>query len=199
MSRSRLHLPHKTAIFLAAVLLHVNFNLASAHAPIAAHHNAVELKRESATSVQFAFVLNLPQVLHALLAPRLAYPDFLQSYANLSDPALDKEMAKAGAALSAKAHFTLPSGAKAHLQHWQWPEKQAVRESLKVSLMRLNMPPTATSHPDPVPVWARAQAKTPISWAQLRLPPALFPIAVSLPNDKFWLTEQIPMALVELP
>jgi hypothetical protein len=199
VSRSRLHLPHKTAIFLAAVLLHVNFNLASAHAPIAAHHNAVELKRESATSVQFAFVLNLPQVLHALLAPRLAYPDFLQSYANLSDPALDKEMAKAGAALSAKAHFTLPSGAKAHLQHWQWPEKQAVRESLKVSLMRLNMPPTATSHPDPVPVWARAQAKTPISWAQLRLPPALFPIAVSLPNDKFWLTEQIPMALVELP
>ena len=199
MSRSRLHLPHKTAIFLAAVLLHLNFNLASAHAPIAAHHNAVELKRESATSVQFAFVLNLPQVLHALLAPRLAYPDFLQSYANLSDPALDKEMAKAGTALSAKAHFTLPSGAKAHLQHWQWPEKQAVRESLKVSLMRLNMPPTATSHPDPVPVWARAQAKTPISWAQLRLPPALFPIAVSLPNDKFWLTEQIPMALVELP
>ena len=199
MSRSRLHLPHKTAVFLAAVLLHLNFNLASAHAPIAAHHNAVELKRESATSVQFAFVLNLPQVLHALLAPRLAYPDFLQSYANLSDPALDKEMAKAGAALSAKAHFTLPSGAKAHLQHWQWPEKQAVRDSLKVSLMRLNMPSSATSHLDPVPVWARAQAKTPISWAQLRLPPALFPIVVSLPHDKFWLTEQIPMAIVDLP
>lgn len=199
MSRSRLHLPHKTAVFLAAVLLHLNFNLASAHAPIAAHHNAVELKRESATSVQFAFVLNLPQVLHALLAPRLAYPDFLQSYANLSDPALDKEMAKAGAALSAKAHFTLPSGAKAHLQHWQWPEKQAVRDSLKVSLMRLNMPSSATSHLDPMPVWARAQAKTPISWAQLRLPPALFPIVVSLPHDKFWLTEQIPMARVELP
>jgi hypothetical protein len=192
-------LPHKTAVFLAAVLLHLNFNLASAHAPIAAHHNAVELKRESATSVQFAFVLNLPQVLHALLAPRLAYPDFLQSYANLSDPALDKEMAKAGAALSAKAHFTLPSGAKAHLQHWQWPEKQAVRDSLKVSLMRLNMPSSATSHLDPMPVWARAQAKTPISWAQLRLPPALFPIVVSLPHDKFWLTEQIPMARVELP
>jgi len=199
VSRSRLHLPHKTAVFLAAVLLHLNFNLASAHAPIAAHHNAVELKRESATSVQFAFVLNLPQVLHALLAPRLAYPDFLQSYANLSDPALDKEMAKAGAALSAKAHFTLPSGAKAHLQHWQWPEKQAVRDSLKVSLMRLNMPSSATSHLDPMPVWARAQAKTPISWAQLRLPPALFPIVVSLPHDKFWLTEQIPMARVELP
>ena len=179
--------------------MQLNFNLASAQAPAAAHYNAVELKRESATSVQFTFVLNLPQVLHALLAPRLAYPDFLQSYANLSDPALDKEIAKAGAALSAKAHFTLPSGAKAYLQHWQWPEKQAVRNSLKVSLMLLNVPPSATSHLDPVPVLAWAQAKTPISWAQLRLPPALYPIVVSLPHDKFWLTEQIPMALVDLP
>ena len=199
MPRFVLNLLHKAAAFLAAALFFISSNSAWAQLQPVAHFNAVELKRESPTSVQFAFVLNLPQVLHALLAPRLAYPDFLQSYANLSDPALDKEMAKAGTALSAKAHFTLPSGAKAHLQHWQWPEKQAVRESLKVSLMRLNMPPTATSHPDPVPVWARAQAKTPISWAQLRLPPALFPIAVSLPNDKFWLTEQIPMALVELP
>jgi hypothetical protein len=34
---------------------------------------------------------------------------------------------------------------------------------------------------------------------QLQLPPALHPIVVSLPNDKFWLTAQIPMAIVELP
>jgi len=43
------------------------------------------------------------------------------------------------------------------------------------------------------------QAKTPISRVQLQLPPALYPVVVSLPNDKFWLTEQIPMAIVELP
>ena len=189
----------KAAAFLAAALLHVHVNPASAQAPPLAHYNAVELKRESATSVQFAFTLNLPQVLRALLAPRLAFPDFLQTCANLSDAELDKAIAKAGAALSAQAHFTLSSGAKASLQHWQWPSRQAVRDSLKVSLMLLNMPPSATSHLDPVPVLARAQAKAPISRAQLQLPPALYPIAVSLPNDKFWLTEQIPMALVELP
>jgi len=189
----------KAAALLAAGLLHFNFNPASAQAPPLAHYNAVELKRESATSVQFAFTLNLPQVLHVLLAPRLAFPDFLQSYANLPDPELDREIAKAGATLSARAHFTLPSGAKANLQHWQWPNRQAVRDALKVSLMLLNMPPSATSHLDPVQVLARAQAKAPISRAQLQLPPALYPIAVSLPGDKFWLTEQIPMALVELP
>ena len=67
------------------------------------------------------------------------------------------------------------------------------------SLMLLNMPPSAASHLDPVRVLAQAQAKTPISRVQLQLPPALHPIVVSLPNDKFWLTEQIPMAIIELP
>jgi hypothetical protein len=73
------------------------------------------LERESATSVQFAFALNLSHVVHQLLASQLAYPALLQSYADLSDPGLDKEVGKAVAALSAKAYFTLPSGAKNNL------------------------------------------------------------------------------------
>jgi hypothetical protein len=163
-----------------------------------AHYNAVELKRESAMRVNFAFALNLPEVLHQLLAPQMAYPAFLQNYADLPDPALDKEVAKAAAALSAKAYFTLPSGAKAQLTQWQLPGKQALRDSFKTSLLLLSMPPSAASHLDPVRVLAQVQAKTPISRVQLQLPPALYPIVVSLKNDKFWLTAQIPMAMVEL-
>lgn len=199
MPRSQLNLLHQAAVCFAAALLCLNFNFASAQTQLVAHHNAVELKRESATSVQFVFALNLPQVLHALLAPHLAYRDFLRSYANHSDQALDKEIAKASASLSAKAYFNLASGAKANLEHWQWPDKQLVRDSLKASLMLLDTPLGATSHLDPVPVLAHAQAETTRSRAQLQLPPVFYPIAVSLPHDKFWLTEQIPMALVELP
>lgn len=172
---------------------------AQAQAQVVAHYNAVELKRASATSVQLVFSLNLPQVLHSVLAPQLAYPAFLQQYAAMPDAAFEKEIAKAGAALSAKAFFTLPSGAKAPIKQWQWPEKQALRDLLQASLLLLSMPPSAASHLDPVPVLAQAQAKTGISRAQLQLPAALCPIIVSLPNDKFWLTDQIPMALVELP
>jgi hypothetical protein len=191
----------KAAAFLAAALFFLCSNLALAQPqpqPLA-HYNAVELARESPTSVQFAFALNLPQVLHQVLAPQLQYPAFLQNYADLPDRALDKELAKASAAMSAKAYFTLPSGAKAHIKQWQFPDKQALRDSFKASLMLLNMPPGPASHLDPVRVLAQAQAKTPIGRAQLQLPPALYPIVVSLPNDKFWLTEQIPMAIVELP
>ncbi|PUE38654.1 hypothetical protein [Limnohabitans sp. Bal53] len=158
------------------------------------------MKRESANSVNFTFALNLPQVLHQLLAPQLAFPSFLQSYADLPDPAFDKEIVKAVTALGAKAYFTLPSGAKVNIKKWQLPDTQLLRQSFKVSLLLLNMPPSPASHLDPVNVLAQAQAKTPISRVvQMQLPTALYPIEVSLPNDKFWLTEQIPMAIVELP
>ena len=199
MPRFVLNLLHKAAAFLAAALFFISSNSAWAQLQPVAHYNAVELKRESPTSVHFAFALNLPQVLHQVLAPQLQYPAFLQNYANLPDPALDKEISKAIAALSAKAYFTLPSGAKAHIRQWQLPDRQALRDSFKASLMLLNMPPGPASHLDPVRVLAQVQAKTPISRAQLQLPPALYPIVVSLANDKFWLTEQIPMAIIELP
>ena len=201
MPRFRLNWRRKAAAFLAAALFFLCSNLALAQPqpqPLA-HYNAVELARESPTSVQFAFALNLPQVLHQVMAPQLQYPAFLQRYADLPDPAFDKEIAKASVALSAQAYFTLPSGAKANIKQWQLPDKLALRDSFKASLILLNMPPGPASHLDPVRVLAQVQAKTPISRVQLQLPPALYPIVVSLPNDKFWLTEQIPMAIIELP
>jgi len=197
--RFRVKLRYAAAAFFAAASLYTQLHPALAQAQPPAHYNAVELQRDSPTSVQFAFSLNLPQVLHQVLAPQLAFPAFLQRYADLSDPALDKEIATASVALSAQAFFTLPSGAKAHIKQWQLPDAQALRDSFKASLMLLNMPPSPASHLDPVRVLAQVQAKTPISRVQLQLPPAIYPVVVSLPNDKFWLTEQIPMAIVELP
>jgi hypothetical protein len=51
---------------------------------------------------------------------------------------------------------------------------------------------------DPVPVQARLQTPKPIRQAQLQLPVALYPIEVTIQNDKFWLTSQIPLAMVNL-
>ena len=190
---------YKAAALLAATLFALLTSPACAQAQAVAveHYNAVELQRESATRVNVAFALNLPEVLHQLLAPQQAYPAFLQSYANLSEPALDTEVAKAAAALSAKAYFTLPSGAKARLTQWQLPDRQALRDSFKTSLLLLSMPPSAASHLDPVRVLAQVQATKPLHRVQLQLPPALYPIVVRVKNDTFWLTAHIPMAMVE--
>ena len=193
-----LPLLNRAAACIAAALFFSFANISAAQAP--AHYNALELKRESANSVNFTFALNLPQVLHQVMAPQLSYTSFLQSYADLPDPAFDKEIVKAVTALGAKAYFTLPSGAKVNIKKWQLPDTQLLRQSFKVSLLLLNMPPSPASHLDPVSVRAQAHAKTPISRVlQLQLPSALYPIVVSLSSDKFWLTEQIPMAIVDLP
>jgi len=117
----------------------------------------------------------------------------------LSDTEINKEIAKAATALSAQAYFTLPSGAKANIKRWQLPDAQTLRDAFKASQIILNLPASANMHLDPVRVLAQVQAKTPVNRVQLQLPPAMYPIVVSLPNDKFWLTAQIPTAIMELP
>jgi hypothetical protein len=190
-----LHLSRRTAALLACASFFLYVHTASAQA----HFNGLELKRESASKVNFTFALNLPQVLHQVMAPELPYPSFLQSHADLPEFVLEKKIAKAMIDLSNKAYLTMPSGTKAHVKKWQLPDTQALRESFKASLLLLNMPPSSTSHLDPMLVRAQAEAKTPITRVQLQLPTALHPILVSLSNDTFWLTEHIPMAIVELP
>lgn len=195
----RLDLLYRAAALLAATLVYLQPHAVLAQAQQVAHYNAVELARESATQVQFTFMLNLPQVLHQVLAPQLPYPAFLQRYADLPDTEINKEIAKAATALSAQAYFTLPSGAKANIKRWQLPDAQTLRDAFKASQIILNLPASANMHLDPVRVLAQVQAKTPVNRVQLQLPPAMYPIVVSLPNDKFWLTAQIPMAILELP
>ena len=162
------------------------------------HNNTLELKKESATYIRVNLVLNLTQVLHRVLAPQTTYADFLRRCAELSDAALALEMAKASKALTAKSWVTLPSGSKNMLTHWQLPDTPVLRETCKVGTFILQMPPGAASHLDPMPVQAQVQTKRPINRVQLQLHPALHPILVNFKNDKFWLTEQIPMALVDL-
>ena len=51
---------------------------------------------------------------------------------------------------------------------------------------------------DPMRVQATVSSKVPVTRVQLQLHPALFPILVSYKEDKFWLTQDIPMAIVDL-
>jgi hypothetical protein len=94
--------------------------------------------------------------------------------------------------------LTLPSGAKVNVQQWQLPDKQSIRDALTSSLVLLNLPERGTMHVDPLQVTAMAQIKAPVSRIQLQLPSEMNPILVSVKSDKFWLTDQISMAIVEL-
>lgn len=162
------------------------------------HQNTVEIKRRSNLEISLTFALNLPTLLHKVLAPKSNYAIFLKSQVELTDKALDQEIALLNAKFSKNAFLTLPSGAKVNVQQWQLPDKQSIRDALTTSLILLNMPDKGIMHVDPLLLTATAQIKSPVSRIQLQLPPEMNPILVSVKSDNFWLTDQIPMAIFQL-
>ena len=132
------------------------------------------------------------------LAPKTSYSAFLNAQIELSDQAFDRQIAQVSARLSDRAFLVLPSGTKLQLKQWQLPEHKILRNALVSSLILLNLPQTTNAHIDPMNVTSTVQSKQPISRAQLQLPAAMNPILVVFKADQFWLTDQIPSAIIEL-
>ena len=167
-------------------------------AQIVGHNNQLDISLVEGRLLQCDFSLNLLPLLYSHLAPKSHPGEFLQSFSKLSDAAMDKELDKLTQALGAQSFFTLPTGTKLRLKHWQLPSKQLIREAMKVSLLLMQMPPNAASHIDPMLVQAKATGKVPVTRVQLQLHPALFPIFVVYKEDKFWLTPEIPTAIMDI-
>jgi hypothetical protein len=170
----------------------------SALAQSAAHPNTLRIIQEGTHTLVFQFSLNLPQVLHQLLSPAVAYAAFLQTHAAMPSGPWASALQKAQARLAANGVLTLPGGKPLRLQSWQWPDADVIAQSLRAQELLLHFPEASRPHLDPVLVPARLQTLQPIYQAQLQLPAALHPIEVTVKNDKFWLTNQISLARVNL-
>ena len=162
------------------------------------HFNQVEVKRENKEKLIFVFSLNLPQALHQLLAPQLPFADFLTKYAELPELDFQNALKSATSQLSGSSFLIVSSGAKVNFKNWQLPSNNALRELFKANIFLLQLPPGPQSHLPPAVVQAEVQTKTAINRAQLQLHKALHPIFVKVQQDQFWLTNQIPMAVVNL-
>ena len=162
------------------------------------HPNTLDIVKLDAKNWTFQFSLNLPQLLHRVLSPQSPLAAFLKTVGDLPKPAFAKEMQKVKAKLSGFAVVTLPGGKQLRLQDWQWPDDDVVQQHLKAQAVLLSLPEQARPHLDPVAVVARLQSPQAVNHAQLQLPPATYPIWVSIQNDRFWLTNQIPLATVNL-
>jgi len=162
------------------------------------HNNQLDISLLEDRHLQCDFSLNLLPLLHSHLAPKSHPEEFLHSFLKLSDAAMDKELDKLTRALSDQSFFTLPTGTKLRLKQWQLPSKQLIREVIKVNLLLMQMPPNAAAHIDPMLVQAKASSKVPVTRVQLQLHPALSPIFVVHKQDKFWLTPEIPSAIMDI-
>ena len=162
------------------------------------HFNQVEVRRENKEKLIFVFSLNLPQALHQLWAPQLPFAEFLTKYAELPELDFQNALKSATSQLSGSSFLIVSSGAKVNFKNWQLPSNNALRESFRANLFLLQLPPGPQSHLPPAVVQAEVQTKTAINRAQLQLHKALHPIFVKVQQDQFWLTNQIPMAVVNL-
>ena len=196
--RCSAHQPQRRLLLVAGAGIALLGFTTAARSQNAAHPNTLTIVHEDEKNLVFQFSLNVPQVLHQLLSPATPFPAFLQAHAAMSPVTWDAVLQKAKAQLSAIGVLTLPGGKPLRLQSWQWPDSEGIAQSLKAQALMLQMPEASRPHLDPVPVLARLQTQKSIYQAQLQLPTALHPIEVSIKNDKFWLTSQIPLAMVNL-
>ena len=144
--------------YLAVTCLFLCFK--AAQAQDLAHLNRVEIKREANSAISFNFTLNLPNLLHRMLAPQSSYSAFLNAQVELSDQAFDRQIAQVSARLSDRAFMVLPSGAKLQLKQWQLPDQKSLRDALVSSLILLNLPQKTNAHVDPMNVTSTVQTKT---------------------------------------
>ena len=160
------------------------------------HYNQMQIQREGGNKFAFSLSLNLTQVLHQVLAPQSLLADFLKTYSDAPDKVLQIALAKAGTELGQKSFMVLPTGAKVGIRDWQFPPLAALRESLKAHAFLLEIPSTTAAHVPPMLVQAQGHSKTPVGRAQLQVHKVLHPLWVVQPHDQLWLTEQIPLAIV---
>jgi len=160
------------------------------------HYNQMDIKREGGNRFVFSLSLNLTLVLHQVLAPQTPLADFLKTYSGASDKDLQTALTKASAQLGDKSFMLLPSGSKVSIRPWQMPPLAALREALKAHAFLMEMPSATPVHVPPMWVQAHGQSKAPVGRAQLQVHKALHPVWVIHQQDQFWLTDQIPLAVV---
>ena len=160
------------------------------------HYNQMDVQRDGRDKLVFSMSLNLTHLLHQVLAPQIPLADFLKFHSELPDKALQTAVDKASTQLGDKSFMLLPSGVKGLIRQWQLPPLPALREAFKAHAFLIEMPSATPVHVPPMWVKAHGYSKSPFSRAQLQVHNALHPLWVIQPQDQFWLTGQIPTAIV---
>lgn len=160
------------------------------------HDNQMDIQRDGRDKLVFSMSLNLTHLLHQVLAPHTPLADFLKFHSELPDKALQTAVDKASTQLGDKSFMLLPTGGKVSIRQWQLPPLVALREALKAHAFLLEMSSAIPVHVPPMQVQAHGHSKSPFSRAQLQVHKALHPLWVIQQQDQFWLTDQIPLAIV---
>jgi hypothetical protein len=161
------------------------------------HINQVVLKKSTSNSIDFSFLISPTPFFHGLIAPKLSLANFIKTYAEKSPLELQKDLDLISKKLEAGSFLTFHWGDKAILKDWKLPSGEQFQYMLKQNILILDLPANFEAHLEPIKVEAKVNSKSPIQRVQIQLEPNFYPIFVTHRDDKFWLTNQIPVSIID--
>jgi len=164
------------------------------------HYNQLIITRESPTKLILTFSVNVAPLLNKILAPTLKTDIFLKQYSNITAEQLKKELKPGLVELQSKSVVYTPSGSKYELTNIQFAEPSALLNMLKDEVAIQQVPPEFQAHLDPLVFKAEIQGNEPLYRVKLQMSNALMPLwVINTERDKFWLTDLIPLSIINIP
>ena len=170
--------------------------------PAQAHQvqdHQARLSKINAKEVSLQLALDPATVLHRVVAPSQPFSEFVSWAAQLKGAEFQAIFSKMQKSMAKGVRLVGPDGSALVLSGWEWPTAQQWQDRLKAQVILSQVNTQDDTHLPQVKVAFTAKNARPVTHLQVRLPDFTWPIlVVSEPSDKFWLNEQMPVAVVQL-
>jgi hypothetical protein len=148
-------------------------------------------------SIALEFLLDPAVLMFQALTPETTLPLFLKRYAEMKPEVFESEMKKLKAHLVKGIKLQGPDGRALQQNAWKWPPGSDWQDIIKTQKIMLDAISNEEGHLPQIKLNIVLKGGKNLSRAQVSLHPSMHPILVrNMPVDDFWLTDQIPVAII---
>lgn len=159
--------------------------------------NKAFLQKMDDGSIAMEFLLDPAVVMFNALVPETTLPLFIKRYAEMKPEAFELEMKKLKVLLSKGIQLQGPNGRALAQSAWKWPPASDWQDIIKAQKIMLDVLSNEEGHLPQIKLNIVLKGGNNLQRAQISLHPSMHPILVrNMPIDDFWLTQQIPSAII---
>ena len=155
------------------------------------------LQKMNDGTVAMEFLLDPAELMFNALAPETTLPLFIKRYAEMKPEAFEFEMKKLKVLLSKGIQLKGSDGRTMAQSAWKWPPSSDWQDIIKAQKIMLDVLSNEEGHLPQIKLNIVLKGGQNLQRAQISLHPSMHPILVrNMPIDDFWLTHQIPSAII---
>lgn len=148
-------------------------------------------------TVAMEFLLDPAVLMFNALVPETTLPLFIKRYAEMKPEVFELEMKKLKGHLSKGIQLQGPNGRALPQSVWNWPPSSDWQDIIKAQKIMLDVLSNEEGHLPQIKLNIVLKGGKNLQRAQISLHPSMHPILVrNMPTDDFWLTHQIPTAII---